>query len=183
MSSLARRCKVHGYASESFSRAAAMIAAVAAAVAAVCACVPGAHAAAAAIAAVAAVAAGGHACVSNEDSNLATFLGGSSAAGLSEATSQARLSPAGLGNTVNDSFVSALTRGGLRKEPANLAGATATGGTTNGLGFANAVAGYGLFAGSVVAPATSDEDEAFAKALVAGRVTTTRRDTKDAFAE
>ena len=66
MTSLARRCKVHGYASESFSRAAAMIAAVAAAVAAVCASVPGAHAAAAAIAAVAAAAAGGIPCVANE---------------------------------------------------------------------------------------------------------------------
>ena len=123
---------------------------------------------------------------------------------------------------MNDSFVSALTRGGLRKEPAKLAVATATsgedealaiafaggaaaggrsttdafdggededfakaahgGGTTTRRGFASAVAGYRLFAGGAVAPATSDEDEAFAKALVAGGATTTRRGTKDAFA-
>ena len=124
-----------------------MIAAVADAVAAVCACILGAHAAAAAIAAFAAVAAGTHhACVG----------------GSSEATSQARLGPSGLGNTG-------------RKEHA-------TGGTTNGRRFANADAGFGLFAGTVVPPATSAEDEAFAKGLLAGRGTTNRRGTKDAFA-
>ena len=126
-----------------------MIAAVADAVAAVCACILGAHAATAAIAAFAAVAAGTHnACVP----------------GSSEATSQARLPPAGLGNT-----------GG--NEHANPAGATATGGTTNGRLFAHADAAFGLFAGPFVAPATSAEDEAFAKGLLGGRGT-----TKDAFA-
>ena len=104
---------------------------------------------------------------------------------------------------MDDSFVSALTRGGLRKEPAKLAGATATsdedealaiafaggaaaggrsttdafdggeaedfakaalgGGTRTGRGFANAVAGYELFAGSALFLAPGIEDEAFAK--------------------
>ena len=131
-----------------------MNAAVADAVAAVCACILGAHAATAAIAAFAAVAAGTHnACVP----------------GSSEATSQAALRPSGLGNT-----------GG--KEHANPAGATATGGTTNGRLIANADAGFGLIAGPVVAPAASAEDEAFAKGLMRGRGTAIRRGTKDAFA-
>ena len=128
--------------------------AVAVATAAVCACILGAHAATAAIAAFAAVAAGTHnACVP----------------GSSEATSQAALRPSGLGNT-----------GG--KEHANPGWATLEAlpiraGTTNGRLFAHADAAFGLFAGPFVAPATSAEDEAFAKGLLGGRGT-----TKDAFA-
>ena len=65
----------------------------------------------------------------------------------------------------------------LDKPSGCFAGATATGGTTNGRLFANADAAFGLFDGPFVAPATSAEDEAFAKGLLGGRGT-----TKDAFA-
>ena len=48
-----------------------------------------------------------------------------------------------------------------------------------GHGFANAVVRYGFIDGSVVAPATSDEDRAPAKTALGGEVTK-RRGTKDA---
>ena len=110
------------------------------------------------------------ASVTNEYTNLAFLLGGLSAAGLSGATSQARLSHAVMGNTVDDSFVSALTRGGLRKEPAKLAGATATSDEDEALAIA--------FAGGAAAGGRSTTDafdggeaEDFAKVALGGETT------------
>ena len=112
----------------------------------------------------------------NEDSNLASFLGGSSAAALSGATSEALAiafagGAAAGGRSTTDAF-----DGG---EDEDFAKAALVGRTTNGRGFANAVTGYGLFE----CTGTSDEDAVFAKALVAGGGNTTRRGTRDAFAE
>ena len=131
-----------------------MNAAVADAVAAVCACILGAHAATAAIAAFAAVAAGTHnACVP----------------GSSETTSQAVLRPSGVGNT----------EGKKHANPgwATLEALSIGAGTTNGRLFAYADAAFRILAAPSVAPATSAEEEAFAKGLLEGRGI-----TEDAFA-
>ena len=55
------------------------------------------------------------------------------------------------------------------------------GGTRTGRGFANEFAGYELFAGTLVTPATTDEDGAPANTAFGGGVTN-RGGTKDAFA-